>query len=37
VIVITFLSLQENEEKNKSLLDTVPNEILDTGDPLKLR
>eukprot|EP00347_Sterkiella_histriomuscorum_P020633 403337055 len=29
--------VKETEDRNKSLLDTVPNEILDTGDPLKLR
>lgn len=27
---------QEAEEKNK-ILDTVPNDILDTGDPMRLR
>jgi hypothetical protein len=29
--------MQEIEERNKSLVDSVPNDILDTGDPLKLR
>ncbi|CDW86814.1 UNKNOWN [Stylonychia lemnae] len=29
--------VKEAEEKNKSILDTVPNDILDTGDPLRLR